>query len=147
MIHALTYRMCGSASYSEDLAHDVFVQAYRNLGSFRGEAKFTSWLYRIAINLCIHWRKSEMRRAEVEGAWAQSAQQHPGDNGGSERVHNALARLSPKQRAAVVLTAMEGLSHAEAAQVLGCAEKTLSWRLFMARKRLSALLDPRKEAS
>jgi len=146
MIHSLTYRMCGSAAYSEDLAHDAFVQAYRNLGSFRGDSKFSSWLYRIAINLCLRWRKSEARRAQAEGAWVESAQQGPGGDADSERVGAALARLSPKLRAAVVLTAMEGLSHAEAAQVLGCAEKTLSWRLFVARRRLGALLGARKEA-
>jgi RNA polymerase sigma-70 factor (ECF subfamily) len=145
MIHALTYRMSGSATYSEDLAHEAFVQAYRNLGSFRGESKFSSWLYRIAINLCIRWRRSETRRAEVERAWADNAQRAQRDNADSELVHGALARLSPKLRAAVVLTAMEGLSHAEAAQVLGCAEKTLSWRLFVARKRLGALLGARKD--
>lgn len=146
MIHALTYRMCGSAAYSEDLAHDAFVQAYRNLGSFRGDSKFSSWLYRVTINLCIRWKRSETRRAEVEGAWAESAQQVSDVSVDSERVGAALARLSPKLRAAIVLTVMEGLSHAEAAQILGCAEKTLSWRLFVARRRLGTLLGARKES-
>jgi RNA polymerase sigma-70 factor (ECF subfamily) len=146
MIHALTYRMCGSAAYSEDLAHDAFVQAYRNLGSFRHESKFSSWLYRIAINLCIRWKRAETRRAEAEGAWVDSSRQETGNEADSERVGAALARLSPKLRAAVVLTAMQGLSHAEAAHVLGCAERTLSWRLFVARRRLAALLGARKEA-
>jgi RNA polymerase sigma-70 factor (ECF subfamily) len=146
MIHALTYRMCGSPAYSEDLAHETFVRAYWSLGTFRGESKFSSWLYRIAINLCIRWKSSELRRAEAEGAWADCAGQNPGDDAARDRVHGALARLSPKLRAAVVLTALEGLSHAEAAHVLGCAEKTLSWRLFMARRRLGALLGAPKEA-
>jgi len=140
MIHALTYRMCGSPAYSEDLAHETFVQAYRSMGTFRGESKFSSWLYKIAINLCIRWRRSEMRRAGAEGAWAARDGQNQGDDAASDRVHGALARLSPKLRAAVVLTALQGLSHAEAAHVLGCAEKTLSWRLFVARRRLGALL-------
>jgi RNA polymerase sigma-70 factor (ECF subfamily) len=145
MIHALTYRMCDSPAYSEDLAHETFVRAYRSLGTFRGESKFSSWLYRIAINLCIRWRRSEVRRANAESAWADCAKQDSGDDTASERVHVALARLSPKLRAAVVLTALEGLSHAEAAHVLGCAEKTLSWRLFVARRRLGAMLGAPRE--
>ena len=140
MIHALTYRMCGTLADSEDLAHETFVRAYRGLGSFRGDSKFSSWLYQIAINLCVRWRGKQARRNVAERAWAEDAYSESSDAYPSDRVHAALAQLSPKLRAAVVLTALEGMSHAEAAGVLGCAEKTLSWRLFIARRKLGALL-------
>ena len=56
MIHALTFRMTGSMTDSEDLAQETFLRAYRQLESYRGESKFSSWLYRIGINLCLNWR-------------------------------------------------------------------------------------------
>src|ERR1039457_5622357 len=57
MIHALTYRMTGSTSDAEDLAQEVFIQAYRKPGSFRGDSQFSTWLYRIGINTCLNWKK------------------------------------------------------------------------------------------
>ncbi len=66
----------------------------------------------------------------------------PGDDVLSAAVQSALNRLPSKQRAAVVLTVYEGLNHAEAAQVLGCSETTVSWRVFVARNKLRQLLRP-----
>ena len=56
MIHSLTFRMTGSLADAEDLAQETFIQAFRQLGAYRGEAKFSSWLYRIAINRCLNWK-------------------------------------------------------------------------------------------
>jgi DNA-directed RNA polymerase specialized sigma24 family protein len=63
MIYSLAYRMSGPASDAQDLAQETFVRAYQNLDSYRGTAKFSSWLYRIAINLSLRWKKREDRRA------------------------------------------------------------------------------------
>jgi RNA polymerase sigma-70 factor, ECF subfamily len=141
MIHALTYRMTGSLADAEDLAQEIFIRAYRQLHQFRGDAKFTSWLYRIGINTCLNWRKSQLRRERLQQEWsdAQSATTSMGDT--SERVQAALLQLPAKQRAAVILTTYDQLSHAEAARVLRCSETTVSWRLFAARKKLKRLLQ------
>jgi RNA polymerase sigma-70 factor (ECF subfamily) len=126
---------------AEDLAQEAFVQAHQQLGSFRSEARFSSWLCRIAINLCLNWRKRQQRRERVHEEWnlAHEAAAEP-NKAVTQAVQDALMQLPPKQRAAVVLTVYDGLNHAEAARVLGCSEATVSWRLFAARGKLKRLL-------
>jgi RNA polymerase sigma-70 factor (ECF subfamily) len=152
MIYSLTYRMTGSAADAEDLAQETFVRAYRNIGSYRAVSKFSTWLYRIAINVCLTWRHREARRVEAYANWANMAEV-PGSNGEStrgeidrgSRAHAALLKLPPKQRAAIALTVYEGLNHAEAAKVLGCSETTVSWRVFVARNKLRRWLSAERE--
>lgn len=142
MIHALTFRMSGSEADAADLAQDAFVQAWRRLDAFRGEAKFSSWLYRIAVNLCLNWRSSAVRESNARERWATEFAPEHGlpDEARSHRVQEALMRLPGRQRAAVVLTTYDGLNHAEAARVLGCSETTVSWRVFAARAKLKRWL-------
>jgi RNA polymerase sigma-70 factor (ECF subfamily) len=142
MIHALTFRMTGSMSDAEDLAQEVFIQAFRKLDGFRGDSQFSTWLYRIGINTCLNWRKSQLRRAQMHEEWAN--QPRTGTEANTDlaaRVQEALLALPPKQRAAVILTTYEGLNHAEAARALGCSETTVSWRVFTARKLLKKWLQ------
>ncbi len=147
MIHALTYRMTGSAADSQDLAQETFVRAYQQLDSYQGTAKFSSWLYRIAINACLDWRRRERRRAELHTDWSR-AQADEGCAGSgatsdeaSREVQAALMKLPEKQRAAIALTVYNGKNHAEAAAILGCSETTVSWRIFSARRKLKKLLS------
>ncbi len=141
MIYALTYRMTDSEADAADLAQDAFVQAWRRLDNFRGEARFSSWLYRIAMNLCLNWRARAARQARAHQQWVETVDANePSSGGSSERrtawVQQALLRLPAKQRAAVILTVYDGMKHAEAATVLGCTEATVSWRVFAAKARL-----------
>ena len=141
MIHSLCYRMTGSLTDAEDVAQETFIHAYRHLGSFRAEARFSSWLYRIAVNQCLNWQERRRRREQLHQDWnKQLAEPSSDDSGRAGQVQAALLKLPPKQRAAVVLTTCEGLTHAEAAQALGCSEATVSWRLFAARRKLKRLL-------
>lgn len=141
MVHSLCYRMTGSLAEAEDLAQDTFVQAYRHLDGFRAEAAFSSWLYRIAMNQCLNWQKKRVREAKAHQEWGQQQETSPEQAPQHARqVEEALLKLPAKQRAAVVLTTYEGLSHAEAASALGCSETTISWRLFAARAKLKRLL-------
>ena len=141
MIHSLCYRMTGSLADADDLAQETFLRAYQHLDRFRGEARVSSWLYRIALNQCLNWRKQRERRKRLHEDWsALDRAPAGGDSGRAAQIQGALMRLHPKQRAAVVLTTYDGLTHAEAARVLGCSEPTISWRLFAARRRLKGLL-------
>jgi RNA polymerase sigma-70 factor (ECF subfamily) len=150
MVHALTFRMTGSMTDAEDLAQETFLQAFRRLDTFRGEAKFSSWLCQIAINTCLNWSKREKRRDEVQRLWAENeailgegrVEAADAEAPITRRVTAGLMRLPTKQRAAVVLTVYEGLNHAQAAQILGCSETTVSWRLFAARAKLKRWLTP-----
>jgi RNA polymerase sigma-70 factor (ECF subfamily) len=141
MIYSLAYRMTGSAADAEDVTQETFIRAHEQLGTFRAEAKFSSWLYRIAVNHCLHWRQRAGRREQLQQNWqAQRDESAPADTALAQKVADALLKLKPKQRAAIVLTVYDGLSHAEAARVLGCSETTVSWRLFAARATLKRLL-------
>ena len=144
MIHALTFRMTGSLADAEDLAQETFIHAHDQLASFRGEAKFSSWLYRIALNLCLNWQKSQKRRQRLLDDWAGEQGQRsaaPVPDARTRHIQEALLKLNPKQRAAIILTVYDGLNHAEAARALGCAETTISWRVFTARSKLKKLLS------
>ena len=148
MIHALAFRMTGSLEDAEDLAQETFLRAFQQLATFRREAKFSTWLCQIAMNTSLNWRKRESRRSEIHSRWAADAisESGPGHESGfpdeqSRRVQAALDRLPPKQRAAVVLTIYEERTHGEAAKILRCSETTVSWRVFMARKKLKSWLE------
>ena len=148
MIHSLTFRMTGSLADAEDLAQEAFIRAYEQIGTFNGAAKFSTWLYRIATNACLNWQQSEARRFQLYTNCANelSVQQAGGKNPPTEHRANqevqiALLKLPAKQRAAIVLTVYDGLNHAEAAQVLGCSETTVSWRVFAARQKLKRWLS------
>jgi RNA polymerase sigma-70 factor (ECF subfamily) len=143
MIYSLTYRMTGSPADAEDLTQETFLRAWRQIGSYRSAAKFSTWLYRIAINACLTWRQRETLRAQVQAGWAESydapqlaGESAPARNETGRNVHAALLKLPAKQRAAIMLTLYDGLSHAEAAEILGCSETTVSWRVFAARRKL-----------
>ena len=145
MVHSLTFRMTGSLADAEDLAQETFLRAYEQIGAFRSQSKFSTWLYRIAVNTCLNWRQSEARRFQLQARVAEelSARQAGGEDSfadGSNEVQAALLKLPAKQRAAIVLTIYDGLNHAEAARVLGCSETTVSWRVFAAKRKLKRLL-------
>ena len=143
MLISLAHRMTGASGDAEDVAQEAFLQAFKNLGSFRGDSEFSSWLYRIGINCCLNWQKRSAQRQRVHEEWAsQTADtgEHGGD-GLAQAVPAALLKLPAKQRAAIVLTVYDGLSHAEAARALNCSETTVSWRVFAARRKLKRLLQ------
>lgn len=146
MIFALTYRMTGSAADAEDLTQESFIAAFQQLDSFRGESKFSSWLYRIATNRCLNWRQRAARRERAHENWGREREDDsaaaPHGDASSGQVQQALLKLDDKQRAAIVLTTYEGMNHAEAARVLGCSETTVSWRIFAARRKLKKWLAP-----
>lgn len=146
MIFALTYRMTGSPADAEDLTQESFIAAFQQLDSFRGEAKFSSWLYRIATNRCLNWQQRDTRRERAYENWGREREvvsfTEPHPDAVSVQVQQALLKLDDKQRAAIVLTTYEGMNHAEAARVLGCSETTVSWRIFAARRKLKKWLAP-----
>jgi RNA polymerase sigma-70 factor, ECF subfamily len=145
MIHALTFRMTGSPADAEDLAQEAFLRAWEQIGGFRGGAKFSTWLCSIAVYGCLNWRRDEARRNHAhancaEDMLAENTGEIAGGNETGQHAQAALLKLPAKQRAAIVLTICEGLSHAEAAKILRCSETTVSWRVFTAKRKLKSLL-------
>jgi RNA polymerase sigma-70 factor (ECF subfamily) len=136
-VYNLCWRLCGDRQAAEDLTQDAFLKAFESLGTFRGASGFYTWLYRIATNLALSYRRSERRQMNVgSGAeWsdmpsqaarmyrsAQDADDQP--DAAAERdevrelVWQAIQELDDEHRAVVVLRDMEGLDYGEIAEVL-----------------------------
>jgi RNA polymerase sigma-70 factor, ECF subfamily len=148
VIHALTFRMTGSSADAEDLAQETFIRAYDQIHSFNSGAKFSTWLYSIAVHACLNWRRNEARRFQAHTKCAEEMLARNPDfqisfaeNEMAEQARAALMKLPTKQRAAIVLTIYDGLNHAEAAKVLRCSETTISWRVFAAKRKLKHWLN------
>jgi RNA polymerase sigma-70 factor (ECF subfamily) len=144
-IYRIAYRYLGSAADAEDIAQDVCIALANKLGQFKGRSKFTTWLYTVVINACRDFsrrRKSSqglMERYGVQRAMDEADQAD--DEKRAAWLQEALAGLEPNLRETVLLVVGEEMSHAEAAEVLGCAESTVSWRMHTVKKLLRARLD------
>jgi len=139
-IHGLAWQMTGSRADADDIAQDVCCTLVEKIGSFRGEAKFTTWLCGIVVNACrdrARRRRSFLGFTERLGVLTGLTRGPDGrDLHDAMWVKSAIARLKPAYRDAVVLVAGQQLSHAEAAEILGVAESTISWRLHEVRRLL-----------
>lgn len=145
-IYRLCLRCTGSHADADDLAQEVFLHAYRGLDRFRSEARFSTWLYRIAWNACVNWTSSK----EAAEALREDLVDHapsPFDRLSREqaakRVRQAVARLPERQRAVLLLRVYEGLSHREIADVLGRPVGTVKANLFHALTKLRKLTAER----
>ena len=143
-VFRLAYRMCGDRDLAGDLTQDVFVRVFRQLGQFRGESAFTTWLHRVAVTTCLNTlrkvKRFRSREVDLEHAGDQST-------AGAERdplLHSALTtaieELPEGLRIALVMHAIEGYTHVEIAAALGIAEGTSKSRVFEARARLREAL-------
>jgi RNA polymerase sigma-70 factor (ECF subfamily) len=157
--HQSSVRAClrkltsGNAALADDLAQETFIQAWRNLKSFRQEARFSTWLYRIATNAWLmHARK---RREELLGdrdadlvdeetatmpQVSESASDHAGASIRKLDLERAMAVLSDPERAAIVQCYHNDLSHEEAAFVLNCPVGTVKTHVLRAKQKLKAAL-------
>ncbi|MDT8389674.1 MAG: sigma-70 family RNA polymerase sigma factor [Lentisphaeria bacterium] len=131
---------------ADDLVQEVFVRAYRGISRFRQKAKFSTWLYRIAVNTSRSFLKKRGRFVPVENEHIErhgigGCGTHPLQSREKlDQIGAALAALSPSLRAAIVLTAIEGHGIAAAADIEGCAQATMYWRIHKARKILKSSL-------
>ena len=149
-LFVLCHGMLGHADDAEDAVQETFLRALRALPSFRGEAAFRTWLFRIAVNVCLRWKASAGRPAGSRStdAWEEEHMAAPADAASPEmialrrlRVAEALQGLLPRHRAILLLKEREGWSVVEIASALGCNEKRVENELAKARR---ALVDWRR---
>ncbi len=148
LVTALVYRMLGRSPDLEDVVQEVFLQVHRSLNDFRGQAKFSTWLHRVAINVVLmHRRRAKSRptlAAEDSGGEAPDSTWTPDKDLARQRridaFHRLLDKLSDKKREVFVLHEIEGMSPAEIATVTRCPVLTVRTRLFYARKELGELM-------
>jgi RNA polymerase sigma-70 factor (ECF subfamily) len=152
-IHRVSLHMLRDAAEAEDVTQDTFVRAYRALACFDGRSQAFTWLCRIAINLSLNaLRARKNRRAAPDEPEAALDATKPSadepDREASERqlariLYEGMDRLSETLRTTLILVTIDGLSHAEAGDILGCPEGTVAWRVFEARRKLREFLNER----
>jgi RNA polymerase sigma-70 factor (ECF subfamily) len=153
----LAFQMTGNWSDAGDLAQETFIKAYERLTQFREDSKFSTWIYRITVNLSVdhHRRKRRMKEVslEVEPAgqkgWldrlsshAESAADRLEIEETNKGIGRALGRLSENQRTAVVLKYFHEKSSLEIANIMGCSETSVRTHIFRGLRNLKKVLSP-----
>ena len=142
-IHALAYRVLGREEDARDVCQEAFLRAFRGLKGFKGQAKFSSWLYRIALNLCRDWLRRERRRGLVQPSegfdldeqrivdpTTETAEDLIVRRDLGKAVSRVMAQLPPEQRTVIVLKEYHGLTFREIAELIGCPLSTVKTRLY-----------------
>ena len=155
-VYRLAVHLLKSGAEAEDVTQDTFVRAYGALDRFDGRREPFTWIYRICVNLSLNaLRSRKTRRASspddprIEGLLVDNrpAGGSPARSTADKQLGRALVEgideLSDTLRTTLVLVCIDGLSHAEAGEVLGCPEGTIAWRVHEARKKLRGMLSDR----
>lgn len=142
-IYALAYRVIGREEEARDVSQEAFLRAYRALPGFKGQAKFSSWLYRITLNLCRDWIRKQRRQpvsqlpedADIDEIAASTGPVESIEDLVARRqlsavVEDAMTRLPEEQRTAIVLKEYHGMTFQEIADLQGCPLSTVKTRLY-----------------
>src|SRR6187402_1932354 len=157
-IYVLAYRTIGREEDARDVCQETFLRAFRALPGFRGEAKFSSWLYRITLNLCRDWMRRERRAplvqvpegtdpvdlADQQAAPTESVEDLVARREMSRAVSKAMADLPEEQRTAILLKEYHGLTFQEIADQLNCPLSTVKTRLYQGLSVLRRRLERRQ---
>ena len=139
-VYRLAWRICRDSDLAAELTQEVFVQVFRSLGRFRGDAAFTTWLHRVAVTTCINGmrrlNRHRIREADLDEAVQHHAASDPLAPDLRDALHRAIAELPEGLRITLVMHELEGYTHAEIADSTGVTEGTSKRRLFDARARL-----------
>jgi RNA polymerase sigma-70 factor (ECF subfamily) len=143
LLYRIAYRFFGSVAEAEDVAQEIALSLASKVRQFRAESRFTTWLYRLALNACRDHSRRIVRGRSVNAAYAVVQSDRMGDWHDSEKrmqwLYQAIDGLDPPLKETVLLVVAEDLSHAEAGEILGVKESTVSWRMHEVRKRLKEM--------
>lgn len=156
-IYRLAAHMLRDPAEAEDVTQDTFVRAYGALDRFDGRSEPFTWMYRIAVNLSLNAIRSRKKTKKstpmddprVEGALVEkrTSMGDPAratvDREIAEAMAEGIDSLSDTLRTTLIMVSVDGLSHAQAAEILGCPEGTVAWRVHEARKKLRVFLEKR----
>ncbi|TVR62976.1 MAG: sigma-70 family RNA polymerase sigma factor [Gemmatimonadales bacterium] len=143
-VYAVVRRIAGDEDLAEDAAQEAWIRAFRALPGFRGDARFSTWLHRIAVNSALQGLRGRRRRSEVQETLPDDLPD-PGDDESADplaarRLEAALDRLPQGMRTILVLHDVEGFTHGEIAERLGVQPGTSKSQLFKARARMRLIL-------
>jgi RNA polymerase sigma factor (sigma-70 family) len=155
-VFGVIYNLTSNREDSSDLTQDTFIKAFQAINRFQGNCSFFTWLYKIAVNTTLgHLRKNKLRsffsleKISEDGADIQILEQLTDKRGADrdtylkelqEKLNEALQKLSIPHRTVITLFEIDGLSHAEVAEVVGCSEGTVRSRLHYAKQFLQGEL-------
>ncbi|HSB29269.1 MAG TPA: sigma-70 family RNA polymerase sigma factor [Pyrinomonadaceae bacterium] len=147
-VYSICFRMTQNASESEDLTQDVFIRLFRTFGSFRGESAFTTWLYRLSVNLVLmHFRKRKRRQDRINEKGELSAYIVPGSQDPKRMrivdrilLSEVIPKLPEGYRQAIILHDIQGLQHKEIAETRGTSVGTSKSQLHKGRAMLRELI-------
>jgi len=142
-IYALAYRVIGREEDARDVCQEAFLRAFRALPGFKGQAKFSSWLYRITLNLCRDWMRRQKRAPVSQMPEDTDAMELASQTGPVESIEDLVARrqlsaavedamalLPDEQRTAIILKEYHGMTFQEIADLQGCPLSTVKTRLY-----------------
>ena len=163
MVYRLAMQITKNHADADDVMQETFIKVYRSIRTFRKDAAFETWLYRITVNEALNFvkRRERQRTSALETASEadyETTARYRAQIANDPHIHaekaelrhhvtEAVKSLSLKHRTVVILHEFEGLTHAEIASVLNCSEGTVRSRLHYARKKLRTLLKPYMDAS
>jgi len=144
----LSWRLTGHKADAEDLTHDILAALPAKLRAFRADAKFTTWLYRVAMNAATDRARKAQRRTRAREGWGQDYTRRAAEAAEAAETQdwltNAMRALPPELRETVALTLGEDLTQAQAAEVMGLSEGTIAWRMSEVKRHLREMAE--KEA-
>ena len=140
-IYRIAYRWCGNKADAEDVTQNACIKLARSIDSFRFQSAFLTWVHTLVINTAKDWSKARGKPAVELADSVDRA--HPPD--GEEKVYanqvmDHVRALPDREKEALLLVVVEGLTHGETAAVMNCKESTVSWYVHEARKKLQSLL-------
>ncbi len=140
-IYSVIYRVLGREDDARDVCQETFLRAYRAIGGFKRQARFSSWLYRIALNLCRDWLRKQKRTPTAAAAAIDDLSAAVASSGGeldllvtrrqlSQIIARAMDELPTEQRTAIILKEYQGMTFQEVAEVVGCPVSTVKTRVY-----------------
>ena len=149
-LFGLCFRLTGTRADAEDLTQDICAALPAKLNGFRGQARFSTWLYRVAVNAAHDRRRrfsSHARAADGWGDWeVNRVAANKETQDGIDWLTQAMTALPQELRDTLALTLDEEMTHRKAGEVLGVSEGTISWRMAEVKKHLRALHEKEKKA-
>ncbi len=143
-VYKISFKWCGLKEDAEDITQDVFMKLSGKIQSFKEASAFKTWLYKVTINTARDLAKKSNRKRKREMDYSDQQKikndSDQEDASISEVIHNLITRLPHKLKETALLVFSEGMNHKEAATLLNCSEKTVSWRIFQVKKKLKSQL-------
>lgn len=143
MLYRVAYRFLGNRAEAEDAAQEMAMTLAQKIGSFGGRSRFSTWTYQIALNHCRDQARRQKSLGRLETAFVEVEAHRSADWADSDRrvrwLYQAIDRLKPDLKETALLVLTEDMSHAEAGEVLGIKEATVSWRMHEIRRHLSQM--------